>query len=93
MLHDAPPQLASQFLFSAAGDVQIDPLAIRADLKFLVIPWVAGIRLQEDFRDVAIPQFVSPPIFPRVGKNRNVSIPRLKTHEQSIWRPKETNFG
>ena len=93
ILHDAAPQFAPQLLFSPVGNVQINPLAIRADFKFLIFPRVARFRLQEDFRDIALPQFVAPPIFPRVLENCNVSIVRQKAHIQSVRRPEQSHFG
>ena len=40
-------------------DIQIEPLAIGADFKFLVVFLAKAIGLEKYFGDVAVPQFIS----------------------------------
>src|SRR5262252_8118151 len=76
----------------ARGDLQINPKPIGTHLKLFVSPKMRTVRLQEYFRDVAVPQLVPSSIRFRIGKNGNRPVSSLKSQKQNLPRPQQSHF-
>src|SRR6266481_1586566 len=92
VLHNSPPQTAAHLFFLAVPNIQVNPEPVRAHFQFYVYPRVAHIRLQKRLRHVALPQFVSPPIRPRILKHMQLPIPRKKPQKQRLRVPQQAHL-
>jgi len=77
----------------AVGDFQIDPKAVGTYLEFLVAAQLRRIRLQENFRDIAVPKLIAATIGVGIVKDGDEAIARDKFQVQKIGGPQEANFG
>jgi hypothetical protein len=90
--HHAPPQSAAHLFFLPVRNVQIDPISIRANFQFFIHALVTRVRLQKRFRHVALPQFVPPPVRPRIRKHMQLPVARQKPQEQRLLIPQQPHF-
>ncbi len=76
----------------ARRDVQIDPKTVRTDFELLVPAKVKGIRLKENFRDVAVPELVAASVGLGIRKNGDDAILRLESHKKRLRSPEQPYF-
>jgi len=90
---DAATQAALQVLPFAMGDIQIDPHAVGADFEFLVALRIGGVRAEEDFGYVTIPETVATAIGFGVGKGGYGAKVSVEFDEEGFARPEEADLG
>ena len=77
----------------AVGDFQVDPKAVGAYFKFFVAAWLCWIRLQENFGDIAVPEFIPATVSVGVLKDGDEAIAGDKFQIEKLGRPEKANFG
>jgi hypothetical protein len=77
----------------AIGDFQVDPKAVGAYFEFFVAAQLCGIRLQENFSDIAVPKLIAPTPRVCVVKDADESIARDKFQVKKFGCPQKANFG
>src|SRR6202022_2407188 len=86
-------QATFQVLKRATDDFQIDPKTVGAYFKFLVAAQLFGIRLQENFRDIAVPKLIAATTRVSIINDGDETIARDKFQIEKFGRPEETNCG
>src|SRR5262249_61015646 len=74
-------------------DIQIYPHSILTDFEFPITMRIRRIRLQKNFRNVAIPELIAPAVGVAVRIGGEVAISALKAQVESFRGPKEPYFG
>ena len=74
-------------------DFQIDPKAIGTYFEFLIAARLCRIRLQEGFRDIAVPKFIAAPVKIGVIEDGDEAKVRDKFQVKKFGRPQQANFG
>ena len=79
--------------WSVQIDIQIYPHSIWTDFEFPITMRIRRIRLQKNFRNVAIPELIAPAVGVAVRIGGEVAISALKAQVESFRGPKEPYFG
>ena len=70
---------------AASGkDIQIDPHAIRADFKFLIVARLRWIGLQENFRNIPVPKLLVAAIRIRIFEHKQFAVTAFETQIQKV---------
>jgi len=74
-------------------DIQVDPHAVRTNLKFPITVRSRSIRLQKHFRHVPVPELIPPPVRVAVRKSGEVAVAACKPQEERLCCPQQPYFG
>ncbi len=84
---------AFKIIAATGKDVQVDPEAIGADLKFLVVVRARGIWLQKKLCDIAIPEVVAAAVGAGVVEDEKFAISAEEAGVKGSRGPQQTQFG
>src|SRR5581483_7683738 len=84
---DGALHAAFQVLQRTGRDIQVDPVTIGGNLKFLVVPGTRRVGLEKYLGDIAVPEMVAASMGIGIGEGKELAVTAHKAQVKSSCRP------